>query len=280
MRPLKLIGSILTVLKYILLIICVAFALLPPIWMLLTSMRSPVEYFSKPPTFIIKNPTFSNYFAVLQDPQFQLYFINSTFVSLITATIWTIVSIFAGFAFARFNFKFKSGLFIMIVFCQMVPLMSLITPLYYIFSCIGLLDNLVALPILYAINTLPFAIWMSRAAFTYVPTTLEDAAQIDGCSYLQAIFLISIRVAAPSIAAIFAFCFIEAWNDYVLAMTFINSASNRTVQIGIMLYRGFFGTEWGKLMAASTIASLPIVILFTYIQKYLVSGFSQGAIKG
>ncbi|MEM3713952.1 MAG: carbohydrate ABC transporter permease [Nitrososphaeria archaeon] len=276
----KFINFVLLTFKYILLLICAAFALLPPVWMLLTSVRLPVEYFAKPPTFTISNPTFLNYFTVLQDPQFQLYYVNSIFVSLTTATLWTLVSILAGFAFARFSFKFKTWLFIIIVFCQMVPLMSLITPLYYIFSRINMLDNLIALPLLYAINVLPFAVWMSRATFTYVPTALEDAAQVDGCSYLQAIFLVSIRVAAPSIAAIFAFCFIEAWNEYVLAMTFINSVQNRTVQIGIMLYRGFFGTEWGKLMAASTIASLPIVILFVYIQKYLVSGLSYGAVKG
>ena len=94
------------------------------------------------------------------------------------------------------------------------------------------------------------------------------------------IYIVSIRVATPAIAAMFVFCFVEAWNGYVLAMTFINSVLYRTVQIGIMLYRGFFYTDWGKLMATSTIASVPIMILFIYIQKYLVSGLSQGAVKG
>ena len=273
-------NPVFVIIKYILLLGCAAFALLPPIWMFLTSIRVPTEYFARPPTFITKNPTIVNYLAVVADPQFQIYFVNSSLVSLSTATLWTITALLAGFAFARFNFRFKESLFLIIIFCQMVPLMSLMAPLYYLFSRIGLLDNLIALPILYAINVLPFSVWMSRAAFTQVPTDLEDAAQVDGCSYLQTIFLISVRVAAPAIAAIFVFCFIESWNEYILAMTFINSVSNRTVQIGIMLYRGFFYTDWGKLMAASTIASLPIMVLFIYIQKYLVSGLSQGAIKG
>jgi len=265
--------------KYSILLIMSFFALLPLFWMVLTSIRSLEEVFSIPPTPFIKNITWENYLYVFSDNRFQRYFLNSTIVSLSSALISTLIATLAGYGFSRFKFKNKERLFLSVIFCQMIPLTVIIMPLYYIMEQYKLLDTYFSLILSYFIITLPFSTWMSRAAFTNVPIELEEAAQIDGCDKFRSILLISMRIAAPAIAAIFAFCFIEAWNEYVLAMTFINSTSMRTIQIGIMLFRGEFYTDWGKLMAASTIASIPIIILFIFIQKYFVSGLARGAIK-
>jgi ABC-type glycerol-3-phosphate transport system permease component len=255
------------------------FALLPLFWMVLTSIRPLEEVFSIPPTPFIKNITWENYLYIFSDNRFQRYFLNSTVVSLSSALISTLIATLAGYGFSRFKFKNKERLFLSVIFCQMIPLTVIIMPLYYIMEQYKLLDTYFSLILSYFIITLPFSTWMSRAAFTNVPIELEEAAQIDGCDKFRSILLISMRIAAPAIAAIFAFCFIEAWNEYVLAMTFINSTSMRTIQIGIMLFRGEFYTDWGKLMAASTIESIPIIILFIFIQKYFVSGLARGAIK-
>ncbi|MEM2174466.1 MAG: carbohydrate ABC transporter permease [Candidatus Micrarchaeia archaeon] len=265
--------------KYVILLIFLVFALIPILWMILTSIRPYLEIFSTPPTLFVKNITFENYYKVFSDKRFIGYFSNSLSVSIISALFSLLISASAGYAFSRFTFKGKNLLFLSVIFCQLIPLMAILIPLYTMFSQLNLIDNPFALVLSYFILTLPFSTWMSRAAFKQVPIEIEESALIDGCNRFQALFKITLPIAAPSLAAIFLFCFIEAWNEYVLAMTLINSTIKRTIQVGIMLYRSEFYTEWGTLMAASTIASIPIMIIFILIQKYLVSGLAAGALK-
>jgi ABC-type glycerol-3-phosphate transport system permease component len=266
--------------EYIILMLFVGFALLPVLWMILTSIRTPLEYFSSPPTLLVKNPTLDNYAKFFNDARFVQYFSNSLIVSITSAFLSTLISALAGYGFSRFDFKLKDILFISVIFCQMVPLMAIIMPLYDMMSRMKLIDSPLALILSYFIITLPFSTWMCRAAFKQVPMNIEEAALIDGCSRLKAIFKVVLPVAAPAMAAIFLYCFIQAWNEYVLAMTLINSTSKRTIQVGIMLYRGEYYTDWGMLMTASTVASVPIMILFMIVQKYMISGLAAGAAKG
>ncbi|MEM3714643.1 MAG: carbohydrate ABC transporter permease, partial [Nitrososphaeria archaeon] len=226
------------VVEYTILLSFIGFALLPVVWMILTSIRTPLEYFSTPPTLLVRNPTLDNYIKFFNDIRFVQYFSNSLIIAVTSASLSTLISALAGYGFSRFEFKLKNILFISVVFCQMVPLMAIIMPLYDMMSRFKLIDNPLALVLSYFIITLPFSTWMCRAAFKQVPINIEEAALIDGCSRLKAIFSVVLPVAAPAMAAIFLYCFIQAWNEYVLAMTLINSTSKRTIQIGIMLYRG------------------------------------------
>jgi len=266
--------------KYILLLLFTGYAFLPILWMILTSIRTPAEYFSRPPTLLVKNMTLESYVKVLSDPRFPQYIFNSFAIAIASAILTILISSLAGYGFSRFTFKGKNLLFLSVVFCQLVPIMAIMLPLYDWMSQLMLIDTPISLIIAYFIITLPLSTWMSRAAFSKVPLSVEEAALIDGCSRLKAIFKIVLPLALPSLAAIFAFCFIQAWNEYVLAMTLINSTSKRTIQVGLMLYKGEYFTDWGALMAASTIVSLPIILIFILIQKYLVYGLTAGAVKG
>jgi len=265
--------------KYAALVILAIFAMLPMSWMLLTSIRPPEEHFLSPPTFLVKKPVLDHYLKIFSDIRFVNYFTNSALVAVLTAIVTLLIASLAGYGFSRLRFRSKELLFLSIITCQLIPLMVIIFPIYEMFSQLNLLDNVVALVIPYLILTIPFSTWMSRAVLSSIPRELEEAAMLDGCTTLGALFRIVFPIAAPGLAAIVVFCFIEAWNEYLLALTFLSSVEKRTIQIGIFLFKGEYFTDWGALMAASTLATIPMIILFILIQKYFIMGMA-GGIKG
>jgi len=272
-------GVFLKISKYMLLAILTAFAMLPVLWMLLTSIRPPEEHFLSPPTFVISRPTLNHFLKIFNDIRFVNYFANSALLAVLTSVVTLLIASLAGYGFARLRFRLKELFFLSIITCQLIPIMVIIFPIYEMFSRLNLLDNVIALVIPYLTLTIPFSTWMSRAVFSSIPKELEEAAMLDGCTAVGALFRIIFPIAAPGLAAILVFCFIEAWNEYLLALTFLSSVEKRTIQIGIFLFKGEYFTDWGALMAASTLATIPVVILFVLVQKYFITGMA-GGIKG
>jgi ABC-type glycerol-3-phosphate transport system permease component len=168
----------------------------------------------------------------------------------------------------------------LILVTQMLPGTLLVIPLYLLFKQLGLLDTHVGLILAYATFALPFSIWMLKGYFDTIPVEIEEAAIVDGCSRLQALARIVLPLSLPGLTVTAMFAFILAWNDLVLAVTLTTDPALRLDAVGLASFIGEYGTPWGQIMAASTVSSLPILLLFLFAQRYLLAGLTAGAVKG
>ena len=252
----------------------------PFFWMISTSLKSPAEVALRDPTIIPRTLEFSNYSNVFSRGHFDRYFLNSIIVSTVTTVLSVVVATLAGYAFARYRLFGGKALLFGILATQMFPAILLAIPLYILLRQLSLLNSLAGLILVYTTFALPFCVWMLRNYFMSVPTELDDAARVDGASRLQALFGVILPVAIPGIIATSIFAFILSWNEFLFANTFISSSNKRTLSIGLQSLIGEFTTDWGLLMAGAVITTIPIVIVFFAVQRYLTQGLAAGAVKG
>jgi ABC-type glycerol-3-phosphate transport system permease component len=268
------------ILSYAVLVLLVLFTVVPLLWIVSTSLKPSTEVFAIPPHWIPDSPTLANYAEVLFDSPIPQYFVNSFIVGLFATLFSLILGVLAGYGFARYKFRGNQPLSLFMLFSQMLPLTVLMIPIYFVLQQFNMLDSLLGLAIAHMILTLPLVTWMNRSYFLSIPKDLEEAAQIDGCSHLQALWKVILPLAAPGIAATGIYAFIGSWNEFVLASILTSSDAARTLPIGLTEFSTQFEVNWGSTMAASTLISLPAILLFLWLQKYFVQGLSQGGVKG
>jgi multiple sugar transport system permease protein len=191
-----------------------------------------------------------------------------------------IISIMAGLGFGRFNFRGRDKLQIMLLFAQLFPLVLLVTPYYTIMRKLGIINTHRSLYLAYTSFVVPFSVWMLTNYFKAMPRDLEEAAMIDGCSRLRSLVVITLPLSAPGVVATAINAFILAWNEFLYAQTFIDSATLRTLPIGLKTFMNQYDTEWNLLMAGAVICTIPVVLMFIFLQKQLVTGLTSGAVKG
>lgn len=252
----------------------------PFIWMVSTSLKNRAEMFSAIPTFFPKVVTFENYRSMWFDYKFYNYLRNSLIVAVSTTVASLLFATFLAYGISRFRFKGKMVVFDLLILTQMFPLPLLIITIYVTFAKLGLIDSQVGLTIAYCTFAIPFATMMLKSYFDGLPVELEEAASIDGCSVLGTIFKIVLPISAPAIAAMGLFSFILAWQEFMMALTLIRTTPLRTLPVGITMMVGFRDIMWGPLMAGTTVVTVPVVVLFIYFQKYLITGMTMGAVKG
>jgi ABC-type glycerol-3-phosphate transport system permease component len=252
----------------------------PFLWMISTSLKSPAEVALREPTIIPRSLEFGHYADVFSRGNFGRYFVNSIIVSLATTLISVTVATLAGYAFARYRLPFGRGLLFGILATQMFPAILLAIPLYVLLRNLNLLDSLAGLVLVYTTFALPFCIWMLRNYFITIPRDLDEAASVDGATRLQALRTVVLPVAIPGIVATSLFSFILSWNEFLYANTFVSTANRRTVSVGLQSLIGEFTTDWGLLMAGAVVTTMPIVIAFFFVQRYLTQGLAAGAVKG
>ncbi len=268
-------------LTYALLALLVALVLVPFLWMLVGSFRPNYEHMQRQGSSLwIEHPTFENYQRLFAEYDFARYFLNSTFVALVTATFATSVSAFAGYSLARFRFPGHGLVGFLILTTQMLPTVAIIIPLFLWFKRFMLIDTYWALLIAYNAFAIPFCTWMLRGFFSSIPPELEEAAQVDGASQLGAFLKIVLPLSAPGLLATAIFSFILAWQEFLFAVTFTSRADLRTLTVGIASMRGKDVIDWGLLNAGVVVTTIPLAILFVLVQRYLVQGLTAGAIKG
>jgi ABC-type glycerol-3-phosphate transport system permease component len=224
--------------------------------------------------------TLENYTLVFTFIPYTKYFKNSVIVTSVTVVCSIIVSTLAGYSFSRFQFPGKSLSAFLILATQMFPLVTGIIPLYLIFSKIRLIDNYGSLWLAYIAFTIPFCTWMLKGFFDSIPKELEDSAKIDGCTPIGTLLRIILPLSLPALAATAVFCFILAWNEFLYATVFTTSEKARTLPaaLGLMMGQGY--TQWGGLNAAGVLTTIPVVIFFVVLQRYLIQGLTAGALKG
>ncbi|UOQ86975.1 carbohydrate ABC transporter permease [Gracilibacillus salinarum] len=270
--------------KIVTYIVLIAFAVLcifPLLWMMATAIKPEDEIRTAIPTFVTLHPTFDNFSRVLMNNGFLLNIRNSLLVAVFTTIVSLVVSMFAAYTMSRYG-KFKeiklSGAAMLI--SQMVPGVLLLVPLFIIMKEINLIDTYLSLIIAYTTFSIPMCTFILKGFYDTLPHDLEESAEIDGCSKLGIIFKIIVPISIPSLISTGLYAFVLAWNEFMFGYVFINSESIRTITPAIKMFQGSNITDWGGLMAASTLAVLPITIVFLFFQKYFVSGLTAGSVKG
>jgi len=261
-------------------VVCFIFAI-PFLWMILTSIKPTSELFSTPVRFFPEQGVYwRSYVEVWNSGNFDRYFFNSVLVASVATFGSVAISILAGIGFARYKLIGSNTLLLGVLLSQLFPLVLLVPPFYTTMRDMGILDTHLSLIIAYVSFALPFSIWMLTGYFRSIPVELEESAMIDGTSRLGAYVRITLPLAGPGIAATLIYCFILAWNEFLFATTFISSPELRTLPIGLQAFIGQYQTDWNLLMAGAVVTTLPVVVLFVFLQRYLVAGLTAGAVKG
>ena len=261
-------------------IILVLFVIFPFIQMVSISLKGPMEQFLIPPKIIPKHSTLKNYVQAWQQPGFIRYFFNSLGLTFTSMFLVTAISIFGAYAFTRLKFRLKKLMLTLILFSQMFCLGAIMVPIYKIFGDLGLIDTYMGLIIAYVGFYVPVAIWLLRTFILSIPIDIEEAAQVDGCTKIQAFWKVGLPLLRPGIGATAAYVFFITWQEFLFALIFMTSADHRTLPIGILDFVGQYETNWGSLMAASVLISIPVFVMFIIIQKHFIAGLIKGAIKG
>ena len=256
------------------------FAFFPIYWMLVTSVTPAGQVFKFPPRLFPSSLTLDHYRSFFDNPSLLRYFKNSLIVSTSTAVGSIVVSSYAAYSFSKFRYAGRRALMFLILSAQMFPQALLLIALYLMFDDLGLLNSYWSMILAFTTFTLPLCIWMLKSYFDTIPDDLIEAAKVDGANQLQIIHRILMPVAAPALVSTGLFAFIRGWNDYIYALT-LAGPHKMTLPPGLVLtYIGEFQTSWPSLMASSFIVSLPIVIAFLFMQRYIAGGITAGAVKG
>lgn len=269
-----------SILIFLLTAIIAILTLLPFVWMLLMSFKTEAEIFTRGIQILPNKLYLENYRLLFQVFPFLRFFTNSLVVTVITTALTTIISAMAGYSIARFSLLGERSLSIVTLSSQIIPEILIIIPLFVLFNRLGLLNTYLALVIANLIMIVPFGTMLLTGFFRTIPTELEEAAMIDGCTRLGALFQVILPLIAPGLVAVSVFTFLVAWNEYLFAVTLLSSTNMFTLPVGISMLMGHIKILWGPLNAAGVIMTIPLVIFFLYAQKYLVQGLTAGAIKG
>jgi multiple sugar transport system permease protein len=253
----------------------------PFIWMILVSFKPNTEIVRYPPTLLPETWTLENYKVLFQSSDFSLWFKNSLFVSALATLSVIFLSATSAYSLSRFHYRIFEIISASILFVYMVPKLLLIVPLTEISYKLQLADKLIGLVVVYDALLVAYGLWTLRSYFAGIPHELEEAALIDGATRFQAFYKIIFPQALPGIIATAIFVFHVAWNEYLYAATLTLSSKNMVLSAGLATLIGEQGiNDWGRLMAASVLTTLPLVVLFGFLQSYLVSGIGAGAVKG
>lgn len=246
----------------------------------LNAFRSTAEILSTT-SIIPQHPTLAN-FAYLNDhTNFWGFFASSMIVSLIGTLISILCAAGAGYTLSRYHARrtvrsYSSGLMLV----QMFPLILALIPLFIIFHDAGLVNTYWSVILVYTVLNLPFATWMFEGFFDAIPRELEEAAYVDGCSRFRALTRIILPLSGPGTAAVTIFTFLLCYNEYLIANIFLRDPDTMTIPVGIQMFMQQYSTDWGSLMAAACLASIPTIVFFLFVQKYMVQGVVAGAVKG
>jgi multiple sugar transport system permease protein len=264
---------------YILALMAVAVFTFPVYYLAISSFKSDMDIVSWPPTLIPWNATLENYRYILNETPLLLYMRNSMQVAVGTTVLSLVLAVLGGYALARFRLRGRELIANLILFAYIIPPIMLTIPLWRVMVTLRLIDTHVGLVIIQSTYGVPFGMWMMRAYFEGIPLDIEEAAMVDGCSKLRALWRVIVPLSLPGLAGVATFVFILSWSDLLFPMIFINTSSLRTIQPGLLTFMQY-SADFARLMAASWLVLLPVFVMFMIFERYLVSGLTAGAVKG
>jgi multiple sugar transport system permease protein len=253
---------------------------LPLFWMISCSLRPFAEIYASPPILLPRNITFSNYTELFRLTNFLIYFKNSLIIALGTTFLTMVLSTLGAFSLARFHYRGKEVISFLVLFTYVVPAILLLIPIFLLLAKVGLVNTYTGMIIANTTFCLPFGLWLMRGFFQGIPKELEESGMIDGAGRFKIFLDILLPMAVPGIIAVSIFTFILAWNEYLFALVILTKESMKTLPVGIAQFADATSVEWGLIMAASVMATLPILLLFAFPQRFLIQGFGSGGLKG
>ena len=263
---------------YLVSFFAICFTLLPIIWLFMLSIKSKGETFTKPPKLVF-DPTINNYINLWDNDLFKDTFFNSIFITLISIVLSITIALFAAYALKRYQIRFKTAFMQWLLLAYMLPEFLFVLPMFTIYQTIGLYDTYLGMAIIYQVHVLPFSIWMLRSFLEEIPKEIDDAAIIDGCGPLQAIFRIYLPLIIPGIVATAILNGIWVWNELAIALglTFFDA---QPITVGVASFRGYASIDWGGMTGSAIISMIPMVLFAAFAQKHIVKGLTLGSVKG
>jgi multiple sugar transport system permease protein len=269
------------IVSYVILAVALVFALGPIVWMVRLSLQSRPDILMDPPQIVPGPLTLENYQAVVENADVLVGIRNGFIIACATTLISLALGSLAAWGISQYRFRGSDKVLIGIMSTLMLPLVVLLIPLYKLFTTFKLIDNVAALAVVYCALSLPFVIWMAKGFFDTIPHEVIEAAAIDGVSRIGTFFRIGLPLTRTGLVATGVFSFLLAWDEYVLAITLIQSQEYRTMPPSLILtFVGQFAYQWGPMMAAGVLVSAPVLVIFMIFQKYIVAGLTAGAVKG
>lgn len=261
-------------------LLALAVTLFPFYWMLNTSLKPASEVFASPPTFVSAHWSLDAYASLLANRPVARYFVNSLVVALGSTVLSIVLAALAAYGVTRFFPRGALPFVLFLLFTKMLPETLLIIPYFQLMSDLGLLNTYWALILAYSSFALPFSVWMLIGFFRSIPRELDEAALIDGAGVLQTFFRVILPLARPGLVAVALFTFLIAWNSYVWALVLTTDASMFVLSVGIANMVGEYRVQWNELMAAAVIAAVPVMALYSLLERHLVDAITAGAVKG
>mgnify|MGYP001627164083 FL=1 len=252
----------------------------PALWILFTSLKTEGELTQKPITYWPHEPTIANFISAFQDQPLLTFLTNSLIVAGLSTLLSLFISALAAYAIARLRLRFRGLILTAIIGVSMFPLVTLMVPLFEIMRSLGLLNSYWALVLPYTVLNLPICTLMMVSFFQDIPRDIENAAMLDGCTRLSALWRIVLPLAAPGVATAAILAFVNSWDEFLLALSMNSAVAYRTLPVGIQLYQGEFAFPWPIISAALVVAIVPIVVLIVIFQEKVVSGLTSGGLKG
>ena len=263
---------------YLVSFIAIGVTILPITWLFLLSIKSKGETFTKPPKWLF-DPTVQNYIDLWDNDLFKDTFFNSFFITIISITLSIIIAIFAAYALKRYQIRFKTAFMQWLLLAYMLPEFLFVLPMFAIYQTIGIYDTYLGMALIYQVHVLPFSIWMLRSFLEEIPKEIDDAAYIDGCNPIQAIYKIYLPLIIPGIVATAILNGIWVWNELAIALglTFFDS---QPITVGVASFRGYASINWGGMTGSAIVSMIPMILFAAFAQKHIVKGLTLGSVKG
>jgi len=261
-------------------LVCAVISIFPFYWMLNTSLKPAAEVFVSPPTFVSSHWSFDAYANLFATRSIGRYFLNSVIVSVGSTALCVFLAALAAYGLTRFFPRGATPFVMFLLFTKMLPETLLIIPYFQLMSDVGLLNTHLALILAYSSFALPFSVWMLIGFFRSIPREIDEAAMIDGATVLQTFARVVLPLARPGLVAVALFTFLIAWNSYVWALVLTTDASMFVLSVGVANMVGEYRVQWNELMAAAVIAAAPVMVLYSLLERHLVSAITAGAVKG
>ncbi len=266
--------------SYVVLIIFCIISIYPVSQVLTVSLRPADRLLSTSLEIIPDNATIANYINLFVKTDFLLWMWNSLLITSSVTLTGVILAATAGYGFSRYKFVGKKAAMQSMLVTQMFPATMLLLPMYIMLVNLGLINSYLGIMIMYSATALPFCVWQMKGFYDTIPSSLEEAGRIDGCSQFQTFYLIVLPLAAPALVITALFSFMSSWTEYVVAAQILQDTAMWTLPIGLKSFESNMSTEWGLYGAASMLVTVPVVVLFLVLSKYLVSGLTLGSVKG
>jgi len=266
---------------YILLLLAVAWAILPLFWVFISSIKPDIETYAFEQTILPRHPTLQNYITLFRVTRFGLWMKNSAILSTVSTLVVLALSATAAYAMSRFRYRLFELFGRMTLLAYMVPPIILVVPMFFVLFKLKLINSHFGLLLVYTGTKLPVGLWMLRSYFQGIPIELEEAAMVDGATRFQAFRKVILPQALPGMISTGIFTFSVTWQEYLFASILLFSASKQTLSAGVATFLSEdWIYSWGVLMAAGVMVSLPLVLFYIFLQRYLIAGWGGGAIKG